>query len=238
MLPSCGCRGRAGARCRRRVALRDPAFQLTVPNPMPALDPSEATRGGIARVALPPRGAHTALRTRCVDTGPEGDPNPEMILADIVSGPRSLSPAQLVPTDKRPPVHKRAPVHNLEKSAPQFVVTFTEDKNGFYINSQKFAPDADPMVRVQVGSYQHWHIVNETREIHPFHIHQVHFFAYAENGVRLANPAWLDTVNVPYGGSVDVIMDFTDPVIRGMSVFHCHLLNHEDKGMMAKILFE
>ncbi len=49
---------------------------------------------------------------------------------------------------------------------------------------------------------------------------------------------WLDTVNVPYGGSVDVIMDFTDPVIRGMSVFHCHLLNHEDKGMMAKILFE
>ena len=45
-------------------------------------------------------------------------------------------------------------------------------------------------------------------------------------------------VNVPAGGSVDVIMDFTDPVIRGMSVFHCHLLNREDKGMMAKILFE
>jgi FtsP/CotA-like multicopper oxidase with cupredoxin domain len=36
----------------------------------------------------------------------------------------------------------------------------------------------------------------------------------------------------------DVVMDFTNPIIRGMSVFHCHLLNHEDKGMMAKILFE
>ena len=48
----------------------------------------------------------------------------------------------------------------------------------------------------------------------------------------------LFTVNVPTGGSVDVVMDFTDPIIRGMSVFHCHLLNHEDKGMMAKILFE
>jgi FtsP/CotA-like multicopper oxidase with cupredoxin domain len=47
-----------------------------------------------------------------------------------------------------------------------------------------------------------------------------------------------DTVNVPYGGTVDVVMDFTDPVIKGMSVFHCHLLNHEDKGMMAKVLFE
>jgi suppressor of ftsI len=45
-------------------------------------------------------------------------------------------------------------------------------------------------------------------------------------------------VNVPYGGSVDVIMDFTDPVIKNMSVFPCHLLNHEDKGVMAKVLFE
>ncbi|MCU1221356.1 MAG: multicopper oxidase type 2, partial [Candidatus Angelobacter sp.] len=43
---------------------------------------------------------------------------------------------------------------------------------------------------------------------------------------------------VPYHSSVDVILDFTNPVIRGMSVFHCHLLNHEDKGMMAKILFK
>jgi FtsP/CotA-like multicopper oxidase with cupredoxin domain len=49
---------------------------------------------------------------------------------------------------------------------------------------------------------------------------------------------WLDTVNVPYRGSVDLIMDFRDPVIRGMSVFHCQLLNQEDKGMMAEILFE
>jgi FtsP/CotA-like multicopper oxidase with cupredoxin domain len=49
---------------------------------------------------------------------------------------------------------------------------------------------------------------------------------------------WLDTVNVPYGGSVDLIMDFTDLLIRGMSLFHCHLPSHEDKGMMAKIQFE
>ncbi len=70
------------------------------------------------------------------------------------------------------------------------------------------------------------------------HIHQVHFLAYLENGRALPDQEWLDTVNVPAGGSVDVIMDFTNPVIRGMSVFHCHLLNHEDKGMMAKILFQ
>ncbi len=55
---------------------------------------------------------------------------------------------------------------------------------------------------------------------------------------RIADPLWLDTVNVPYSGCVDVIMDFTDPVMRGVYVFHCHLLKHEDKGMMAKTLFE
>ena len=61
----------------------------------------------------------------------------------------------------------------------------------------------------------------------------------AENGIHSDPPEWLDTVNVPYGnGTVDLIIDFTDPLIRGMSVFHCHLLNHEDKGMMAKIVFE
>jgi FtsP/CotA-like multicopper oxidase with cupredoxin domain len=54
---------------------------------------------------------------------------------------------------------------------------------------------------------------------------------------RFENPVWLDTVNVSYGSSVDLVMDFTDPIIRGMSFFHCQLLNHEDKGMMAKILF-
>ena len=94
------------------------------------------------------------------------------------------------------------------------------------------------MTRVHVGTYQHWRIVNKTHEVHPFHIHQIHFLFYATNDQTEQQSEWLDTVNVPAEGSVDLIMDFTDPVIRGISVFHCHLLSHEDKGMMAKILFE
>jgi hypothetical protein len=47
----------------------------------------------------------------------------------------------------------------------------------------------------------------------------------------------MDTLNLAPNESLDLIMDFTDPVIRGVSVFHCHLLKHEDKGMMAKIIF-
>jgi FtsP/CotA-like multicopper oxidase with cupredoxin domain len=193
-----------------------------------------------AIVTGPPVGTHSALRTLCVDTGRDGDPNPEMVLADLVqpSSAKHRVSAQLHAIDRRPPLFRPVNVELLKKAEPDFTVTFTEDKNGFYINGRKYAPDASPMASVRSGTYQHWRIVNRSAELHPFHIHQVHFLAYAENGVPLGHSAWLDTVNVPVDGSVDVILDFTDPVIKGMGVFHCHLLNHEDKGMMAKILFK
>jgi suppressor of ftsI len=225
-------------------------FEIVAMDGMPIAlhDPHHRTRTA-DHVLLPPAGrleaivsgpAASTLRrliSRCVDTGPDGDPNPAMVLADIVphsaagSTPKS-SESSLTPDLKTPDLAAE------EEAPPRFIVTFTEDKNGFYINGTKFALDAAPMVRAKIGTFQHWRIVNASAELHPMHIHQVHFLAYAENDKPIANPVWLDTVNVPYGGSVDVIMDFTDPVIKGMSVFHCHLLNHEDKGMMAKILFE
>ncbi len=193
-----------------------------------------------AIVTGPPARAHAAFRTLCVNTGPVGDPNPEMVLADLVSSSKSGnldSPAEQN-IDSGIPVYKDLAAKKLEQKPLDFTVTFTEDKNGFYINGAKFATDAPPMTTAHVGTYEHWRIVNATAELHPFHIHQVHFLAYAESGVALQRPVWLDTVNVPVGGTVDVILDFTNPVIRGMAVFHCHLLNHEDKGMMAKILFK
>ncbi|MCU1300183.1 MAG: multicopper oxidase type 2 [Candidatus Sulfotelmatobacter sp.] len=196
-----------------------------------------------AIVTGPSPGAHVSLRTLCVDTGRDGDPNPEMVLADLVPPSSSQSGTdqaseQARAIDSRPPLYKPVNLASLEKTKLNFTVTFTEDKNGFYINGRKFAMDESPMTSARVGTYEHWRIVNRTAELHPFHIHQVHFLAYAENGVQVPHPVWLDTVNVPYDGSVDVILDFTNPIIKGMSVFHCHLLNHEDKGMMAKILFK
>jgi suppressor of ftsI len=189
-----------------------------------------------AIVTGPPAGSVATLRTRCVDTGPDGDSNPAMVLADIVPAPLRARPA--IASDRRPPFHKRLQLESLEASPPQFVATFTEDKNGFYINGQRYQPDAAPMTVAIVGTYQHWRVVNQTRELHPMHLHQVHFLVYAVNGRTLADPVWVDTANVPYGGSIDMIVDFTNPAIRGMSVFHCHLLNHEDKGMMAKIFLK
>jgi suppressor of ftsI len=191
-----------------------------------------------AVVTGPAASVHSTLRTRCVNTGPDGDPNPAMVLADIRPGSSAPPVEQKINRDLRQPEYKETDLRAFEASQPDFVVTFTEDKNGFYINNQKYEPESAPMTRVRVGTYQHWHILNKSAELHPIHIHQVHFLVYAENGVPLEHPVWLDTVNVPFGGSVDIVMDFTNPVIKGMSLFHCHLLNHEDKGMMAKILFE
>lgn len=207
-----------------------------------------------AIVTGPSGKTRAALRTWCVDTGPDGDPNPAMVLADL-SPTSTLADdfctqhcfattrfADLVPPlaeGEKTASHKPLNLQKLESEPAQFVATFTEDKAGFYINGQKYTPDSDPMVRVRVGTFQHWRVVNSTRELHPMHLHQVHFLVYAENGVRVAHPEWRDTVSVPYGGgTIDMIVDFSNPVIRGLSVFHCHLLNHEDKGMMAKILFE
>jgi FtsP/CotA-like multicopper oxidase with cupredoxin domain len=232
------------------LQLEGQKFEIVAVDGMPIArhDPSHPTR--IANhVFLPPAGRVEAivvgpsaerpqrLISHCVDTGPDGDPNPGMILADIVPRPASAATRKVSESSLKP-TYKTIDLSSEEKAPPRFTVRFTEDKFGFYINGEKFAPNAAPMVRAKVGTFQHWRIVNDSKELHPMHIHQVHFLAYAENGNPIADPTWLDTVNVPYGGSVDVIMDFTNPVIKGMSVFHCHLLNHEDKGMMAKILFE
>jgi FtsP/CotA-like multicopper oxidase with cupredoxin domain len=186
-------------------------------------------------------GTRASLSTRCVDTGPDGDVNPAMVIADLVSDSGAGGPSHKVPATAGVAVYREFAPGQLRKvrsTTPNFEVLFTEDKSGFYINRRKFAMDSAPMLTVRVGSLQHWRVRNDTRELHPFHIHQVHFLAYAVNGIPLKKPEWLDTVNVPVHGTVDMIMDFTDPIIRGMSVFHCHLLSHEDKGMMAKILFQ
>jgi suppressor of ftsI len=194
-----------------------------------------------AIVTGPGAGARASLRTRCFDTGPDGDPNPAMVLADLVDVTQPNH--EISKTSVRPPAALYKPVSSttisrIENSPSDFVVTFTEDKKGFYINGKKYGPSDPPMTSVSIGAFHHWRVVNNTHEVHPFHIHQVHFLAYAGNGRRLSQPEWLDTVNVPVQGSVDLMMDFTNPIIRGVSLFHCHLLSHEDKGMMAKILFK
>jgi suppressor of ftsI len=81
-------------------------------------------------------------------------------------------------------------------------------------------------------------VTNDTHEVHPSTSIRYTFSSTPRTEFGSNSPEWLDTVNVPVQGNVDLMMDFTDPIIRGVSLFHCHLLSHEDKGMMAKILFK
>jgi suppressor of ftsI len=196
-----------------------------------------------AIVTGPAVGAKASLRSLCVNTGADGDPNPAMVIADLDAAGQKTVSTQTAPSaaNSQKAIYRPISLHSirkLENDKAAFVVNFTEDKRGFYINGKKYGPSDDPMVTVTTGRYVRWQVVNRTHEVHPFHIHQVHFLVYGQDGTSASDPEWMDTVNVEPGQSLDLIMDFTDPIIRGTSVFHCHLLKHEDKGMMAKILFQ
>ena len=76
-------------------------------------------------------------------------------------------------------------------------------------------------------------------------LHQLHFLLKEYNGVPVDEPFLRDTVNVAYWDgasaaypSVKLRMDFRDPNTVGTFVYHCHLLEHEDGGMMGTIRVE
>lgn len=67
---------------------------------------------------------------------------------------------------------------------------------------------------------------------HPMHIHGAHFRLLADSSGPVTEEIWKDTVSVPPGGSVDVAITFDQP---GTWMAHCHILDHEDGGMMTTI---
>ena len=85
-------------------------------------------------------------------------------------------------------------------------------------------------------------IENRSTEAHTFHIHQVHFILTQWDGVAVDEPFLRDTINVPYWKSkgtpypnITLRMDFPDRNAVGTFLYHCHLLEHEDGGMMGTI---
>jgi FtsP/CotA-like multicopper oxidase with cupredoxin domain len=68
---------------------------------------------------------------------------------------------------------------------------------------------------------------------HPFHLHVWPMRVVARSDGGTPDPGWRDTVNVPAGGSVTVRIPFHD--FGGTAVYHCHILDHEDLGMMGVI---
>lgn len=84
--------------------------------------------------------------------------------------------------------------------------------------------------QVKFGSTEEWIINNQTNMHHPFHLHAWPF-QVADDGFGNFLEGWHDTVNLPVGGTVRIRIPFHD--IKGKTVYHCHILDHEDAGMMG-----
>jgi len=93
---------------------------------------------------------------------------------------------------------------------------------------------------VRLGDTEEWTVVNTDNQYHSFHIHQTAFLVTEVNGVRRSEDSLRDTFSVPPAtvegpGVLKVVIPFTDPVIVGRFVYHCHAVDHEDKGMMGVV---
>ncbi|MNK89410.1 Multicopper oxidase mco [compost metagenome] len=108
------------------------------------------------------------------------------------------------------------------------------DPNAFLINGTRFELDR-VNTTVKLGDVEEWRLFNPSQELHQFHIHQVDFQVTEFNGKPVQFSGYRDNVFIPATGSITVRIPFRDPVILGKFVYHCHILEHEDGGMMQAI---
>ena len=208
----------------------------------------------------PPLGVPGLLVTRTVDTGLGGENDPNRSLAAIVSAADAPEPVSRLSATPKP--LPSAPWPWVGDVAPTRVrrLYFSEkledpaDPNSattFYLTVEgqtpaPFDPSSSvPNIVVKQGDVEDWIIENRSTELHAFHIHQLHFQLLEWSGVPVNEPFLRDIVNVPYFNgrmlqypSVRLRLDFRDPNIIGTFVYHCHLLEHEDAGMMGLIRVE
>jgi len=178
-------------------------------------------------VRWPAAGTQT-LKTLPYSTGPDGDNYPERRLMTVkvagdpvpdIAWPTSLAPPSPLATDK------------VDRTR-HFVFSENTKTNQFYINGKQF--DATHVnVVAKLGTTEEWIIKNVAREEHPFHIHVNDFMVMAVNGKPVQSYSEQDTVPLPVKGEVRIRMHFNRFV--GAYVFHCHILAHEDNGMMGII---
>jgi len=205
-----------------------------------------------------PTSGVTEFVTNLYDTGPTGNPDLAETLAKI-----QLTNTGAVGARKMPSGGPTQPIGDLKFANLQSVPATTQRKlyfsekfggtNGpiqFYItvDGQKqrvFEPNEKPVITTKVGAVEDWTIENRALETHAFHMHQIHFLVTEIDGTPVTNQDYRDTIEIPYWEgpghpyhSVKVRMDFRDPNTAGTFVFHCHILLHEDLGMMHKILVE
>jgi FtsP/CotA-like multicopper oxidase with cupredoxin domain len=199
---------------------------------------------------------NASFLTLNINTGPIGDNDPQRTLATIqqISGEPNLMIVSSPPPaswkqrfeglDQSPVTAKRTLYFSEVLSDPSNPASPTN----FFITVDGATPvlfDANnpPAIITNQGAVEDWTVQNRTGENHEFHFHQIHFELLALNGtaVSTAQKQFFDMHEVPFWDGVSatfpsmtVRMDFRGPDI-GDFVYHCHILGHEDNGMMAII---
>jgi FtsP/CotA-like multicopper oxidase with cupredoxin domain len=195
------------------------------------------------------------LMTLNIDTGPLGDNDPTRPLAAIHTHPAASLPP-IIPAVSAAAGAQRFEGLASETPTAKRTLYFSEvlsDPNNplsptnFFITVDGktptlFSANNPPAIVTTQGSVEDWTIQNRAGERHEFHFHQIHFLLMEANGVPVPpqDRQFLDMIDLPYWSgkgpypSVKVRMDFRGPDI-GDFVYHCHILGHEDNGMMAII---
>jgi len=102
----------------------------------------------------------------------------------------------------------------------------------FMINDKAYDPSRID-TQVMLNTVEDWEITNTGSMAHPFHVHTNKFQIISQNGQPVPYPAWKDVVSVSPGEAVRIRMAFRD--YTGKTVYHCHVLDHEDRGMMGTL---
>ena len=210
-------------------------------------------------VTGPPAGGFGEFVVGPYDTGPTGNPDLSALLAainpvadDLTGNLNTSQPLSSDETSHVAPIKMKWSDLDNAKVTAERKLFFSEEFGGtngpiqFYITVQGqqqkvFDPNEKPVIKTKVGAVEDWTIENRALETHAFHIHQIHFKLLEVDGKRVPNTDMLDTMEIPYWSgsgpyhSIKVRMDFRDPTIAGTFLFHCHILLHEDLGMMHKI---
>jgi FtsP/CotA-like multicopper oxidase with cupredoxin domain len=170
----------------------------------------------------------------------QGHPSPVGPLARVVvSGapmdmklPGALPPPPLQ-TIKETEITNRRTV-TFSATAPEVDAAGHWQEFSFFIDGKKFDPNRIDQ-RVKLGAVEEWTIVNtHEHDDHVFHIHTNPFQVVSVNGKTLAVPEWRDSVIVERkGGKVVFRSRFLD--FTGVYMVHCHMMNHEEMGMMQTV---
>ena len=197
----------------------------------------------VAAIVVGGQAGHHAFKSVMFKFDESQPPLPEVHLGSVVSqGPRAdVAAAEANVSAQRIKGPLDVDVVRSSPIAHRRTFTFSDNpqKTLFFINDKVFDPNRTD-VTVRLGDTEEWTIRNIDSQYHDFHIHQGGFLVTEVNGVPTHFDGLRDTFNVPplragKPGEAKLIIPFTDPVIVGRFVFHCHVVKHEDKGMMMTV---